>query len=111
MKTNEDANTAPHEALDGLLNKRQIAERVGVSMRTVEFWMAKRLIPYVKIRKTVRFCWPDVEDAIKRNFGVGYAPFGRGMCVENRSHHATSAMGSSRGGEGRQKVGWESASG
>ena len=57
---------------DRLLSKNQLAQRVGVSVRTVEFWMSKKLIPYVKVRKTVRFMWTDVEEALKRGFGVGY---------------------------------------
>ena len=62
------------ESADGLLTKNQVALRVGVSIRTIESWMAKKLIPYIKIRKTVRFNWPDVERALKRGFGVGYGP-------------------------------------
>jgi excisionase family DNA binding protein len=57
---------------DCLLSKPQLAARLGVSLRTVESWMTKRLIPFVKIKKTVRFSWPDVEQALKQNFGVGY---------------------------------------
>ena len=72
----QSTEPAPHEVKtdDGLLTKHQIALRAGVSMRTIESWMAKKLIPHIKIRKTVRFHWPDVEQALKRSFGVGYAP-------------------------------------
>jgi hypothetical protein len=58
---------------DCLLTKSQLARRVNVSIRTVESWMSKKLIPYIKINKTVRFIWPDVEKALKGQFGVGAA--------------------------------------
>jgi hypothetical protein len=69
---------SPHEppvdtARAGTLTKRQLALRMNVSIRTVESWMQKKLIPYVKIKKTIRFIWPDVEESLRRNFGVGYS--------------------------------------
>lgn len=102
---NESTRTVPEGPDEGFLTKAQLAERVGVSMRTLESWMAKRMIPYVKIGKTVRFRWLDVEDTIKRNFGIGYAPFApgfRSQCVADLSNHAApSSSGSSRGGDAR----------
>jgi excisionase family DNA binding protein len=77
----ESTPRAGTEADERLLTKSQLALRVGVSMRTIESWMAKKLIPYIKIRKTVRFHWPDVEQALKRRFGVGYAPEAIGRSV------------------------------
>lgn len=60
------------EANDHILTKEQLARRMNVSLRTVENWMEQRLVPYVKPTRTVRFIWPDVEQALRRNFGVGY---------------------------------------
>jgi excisionase family DNA binding protein len=87
MTTNIAQTPAPilHEvkAADGLLTKHQLAMRIGVSMRTVETWMARKLVPHIKIGKTVRFHWSDVEQALKRNFGVGYAPGATGTPVQH----------------------------
>jgi predicted site-specific integrase-resolvase len=47
--------------LDGLLDKRGLAYRAQISTRTVDTWMKKGLIPFLKIGgKTVRFRWGDV---------------------------------------------------
>ena len=69
-------NTAPvlskPEGHDSLLTKAQLAERLNISVRTLENWMEQRLVPYVKPTRTVRFIWPDVKQALRRNFGVAY---------------------------------------
>jgi excisionase family DNA binding protein len=66
--------TVPVSETDGLLTKVQMAQRLNISMRTLEGWMQQRLIPYVKPGKAVRFIWPDVEQALRRKSGVGYPP-------------------------------------
>lgn len=60
------------EINDYILTKEQLAKRLNVSLRTVENWMCQKLVPYVKPTRTVRFIWADVEQALRRNFGVGY---------------------------------------
>jgi len=75
VKIISDGKAAPaHEAevSDYILTKEQVAKRLDVSLRTVEYWMAQKLVPYVKPTRTVRFIWSDVEQALRRNFGVGY---------------------------------------
>jgi excisionase family DNA binding protein len=62
------------ESGDRLLTKAQLANRLNVSTRTLENWMQQRLIPYLKPTRTVRFIWSDVEQALRRNCGVGYPP-------------------------------------
>lgn len=59
---------------DQCLTKKQLAARLSVSTRTVENLMAANDVPYVKPGKFVRFFWPDVIDALRRKYGVGYAP-------------------------------------
>ena len=39
----------------GLVRKRDIAEFLSVSVRTIEYWMADNRIPYVKVGKIVLF--------------------------------------------------------
>lgn len=75
VKIVSDGNAAPAQeagASDHILTKEQLAQRMNVSLRTVENWMEQRLVPYVKPTRTVRFIWSDVEQALRRNFGVGY---------------------------------------
>ena len=51
--------------LDGLLDKRGLAPRLQVSTRTVDTWMKKGLIPFLKIGgKTVRFRLGDVLEKL-----------------------------------------------
>jgi excisionase family DNA binding protein len=48
-----------------LPDKRDIAKRYGVSLRTVDRWISERLIPYLDLGyRTKRFRWEDVEKAI-----------------------------------------------
>jgi excisionase family DNA binding protein len=45
---------------DGLLNKRGLAVKLGISKRTVDAWMHQKRLPFIKVGKTVRFRWSDV---------------------------------------------------
>jgi excisionase family DNA binding protein len=51
-------------ASDGLLNKRSLAVKLNISKRTVDAWMKKRRLPFIKVGKTVRFWWPDVLEKL-----------------------------------------------
>lgn len=72
----------PNEAAGDLLTKEQLAKRANVSLRTIETWMSRKLVPHIKIKKTVRFIWPDVEQTLKRGFGVGYGPGAIGKALQ-----------------------------
>ena len=52
----------------GFVRKSEIAQIMGVSIRTIESWMARRVIPYHKINTIVSF---DPE-AVKRAIGENY---------------------------------------
>lgn len=52
------------------LNKRQLAARLKVTVRTIENWMAAGVVPYIKIKKVVLFTWADVVDHMRRNFRI-----------------------------------------
>ena len=67
---------APAAAVtDGFLLKGEVAARLRKQKRTVERWMARGIIPFIKIgkgrRATVLFRWEDVVNALKANFGHG----------------------------------------
>ena len=48
-----------------LLKKWQLAKKLNLSQRTVENFMRRGWIPYVKIGKSVRFCLVDVLATLK----------------------------------------------
>ena len=53
--------------LSGLVTKKIIAKAASVSTRCVELWMARRLIPVVRLSpRCVRFHLPSVLAALRR---------------------------------------------
>ncbi len=50
-----------------LLTKKQVANLLSVSVRTVNRLMAEGFIRYIKIRNTVRFVLEEVEQVFRRN--------------------------------------------
>lgn len=60
---------------DCFISKMDVAARLGKTARTIEHWMRRGVIPYIKIgkgrRATVLFKWADIEAHLKANFGVG----------------------------------------
>jgi Helix-turn-helix domain len=51
---------AKDRATDCLLSKKEVAARLRISPRTLDQWMRRQRVPYLKIQKSVRFHWPDV---------------------------------------------------
>jgi hypothetical protein len=50
-----------------LPDKRAVARRYGICIRTVDRWMAEGKIPYLKLApRVIRFRWEAVERAINR---------------------------------------------
>jgi excisionase family DNA binding protein len=62
-------------AADSYISKAEVAARLGMTARTIEHWMQRGIIPYLKIgrgrRATVLFKWADIEAHLKANFGAG----------------------------------------
>ena len=48
-------NAADRRASDRLLTKRQVAELLNVTPRSIDNWMKRGLLPYLKIGRSVRF--------------------------------------------------------
>ena len=63
--TDTPTNQAPRGASDGLLDKPELAAKLRISKRTVDVWMKKQRLPFIKIGKTVRFRWPDVLEKLQ----------------------------------------------
>ena len=59
-----------------LLTKGQLSDHIGVTPRTVESWMRDGLLPYIKIRRSVRFDLLDVMRVLKTQHGRNMEPHG-----------------------------------
>ena len=61
-----------NEAIEPLfVRKAELARLLGVSLRTVDDWLARRLIPYVAVSSRLHlFNVHEVEEALRKQFGV-----------------------------------------
>lgn len=66
-------STSPRE----LLSKKQVAQRLSISTRTLDEWMRSRRLPYLKIGKTVRFSWETVVSHFAERYQIGQSVEGR----------------------------------
>jgi excisionase family DNA binding protein len=53
-----------------LLDKKLVASRIRISVRTLDNWIASGRVSYLKIGKCVRFRWSAVVESLER-FRVG----------------------------------------
>ena len=51
-------------AIDGLLTERGLAPRLQISTRTLDDWMRKGRIPFLKVGRSVRFRLTDVLEKL-----------------------------------------------
>ena len=55
----------------GLMKKAKLAERMSVSLRTIDKWVANRIIPYIQISPGFnRFEYEAVIAVIRKRYGV-----------------------------------------
>tara|TARA_A100001037_G_scaffold303183_1_gene336580 strand:- start:657 stop:920 length:264 start_codon:yes stop_codon:yes gene_type:complete len=59
-----------HDSSLKLVRKREIAEILGVSVRTIENWMNERRIPYLKVDRIVLFDPEKAKRAIISQYEV-----------------------------------------
>jgi predicted site-specific integrase-resolvase len=75
MNNNNKLSEVNHDSLKGvgtgLLNKDQLAQKLGVSARSIDAWMKLGRLPYLKIgggqRGTVRFEYSAVMDSLRQH--------------------------------------------
>ena len=48
----------------GLLRKKELAQQLAISKRTLDVWMQKGRIPFLKVGRSVRFRLPDVLEKL-----------------------------------------------
>ena len=53
-------------ALGFYITKPQLAERLQVSLRSIDNYLKKKKIPVIRLGKSVRFRFSDVEKALER---------------------------------------------
>jgi excisionase family DNA binding protein len=61
---------APQPRTDGMITKRELAERLRVTYRTIENWQRAGHLPFIKISSVVLFHWPDVVEHLNTHFKV-----------------------------------------
>jgi excisionase family DNA binding protein len=52
------------------IDKAEVARRLEVQVRTIDNWMRRKMIPYYKIGRAVKFKWSDVEAYLAANFRI-----------------------------------------
>ena len=60
-----DVATTNDRASIGLLRKQELAEKLAISKRTLDIWMQKGRIPFLKVGRSVRFRLPDVLEKLQ----------------------------------------------
>ena len=55
---------------DSCINRKQLAQRYGVSLRTVDEWMVRGWIPFLKLGKCIRFSLAEVQAALRERCEV-----------------------------------------
>ena len=72
MKLNASLNNGHEPAALGseYLTKPEVAQLLRLTTRAIDTWMARGLLPYYKIGRTVRFRLSDIQDHLNNNCKV-----------------------------------------
>ena len=60
----------PTTAEEGFITKADVAQRLGKTLRTVDNWMNRGLLPYYKIGRSVCFRWSEVQSHLAQTTRV-----------------------------------------
>ena len=76
MRTEIESNVgqpaAPAVAgFEGYIDKHELARRLGRTVRSVDTYMAKGLVPFYKLGRTVAFKWSEVDQYLQAHCRVG----------------------------------------
>jgi len=63
-------NMAEATISEPFINKREVARRLGRTVRTVDNWMRRGLLPYYKCSHVVTFRWSEIQAFMRENFQV-----------------------------------------
>jgi hypothetical protein len=56
------------------INKAEVARRLNKTVKTVDNWMKRGILPYYKLAHTVTFRWPEIEAQLQANYRVASRP-------------------------------------
>jgi excisionase family DNA binding protein len=71
MKSYDDAMVPRAGGLvEELIEKPECAKRLHITPRTLDDWMARGYVPFLKIGKAVRFRWTDVLAHLASRYAV-----------------------------------------
>ena len=56
---------------EGYIDKRELARRLGRTARSVDTYMAKGIVPFYKLGRTVAFKWSEVDAHLRAHYRVG----------------------------------------
>ena len=62
-----------------LINRKQLAAAASVSLRTVDEWRERGIIPFLKINGIVRFDFDEVMTTLRARYGVHRQEGGRAL--------------------------------
>ena len=77
MNSSEPLNTSGSGEISqpNIIRKQELAKRLAVSTRTIDNWMAKRLITYIQISpRFYLYEFDAVLAALKKHYGIEAAP-------------------------------------
>jgi excisionase family DNA binding protein len=57
-------------SLEGWVGKKETAERLKISLRTLYSWMGKRWVSHMRIGRSVRYKLSAVDEAVTRRFQI-----------------------------------------
>jgi excisionase family DNA binding protein len=64
----------PPATPEGFIGKPEVALLLNKTVRTVDNWMARRIVPYYKMGRCVRFRWSEIEAHLQANHRVNSIP-------------------------------------
>ena len=73
MNTNavqSGGNMAEASLSEPFIGKREVARRLGKTVRTVDNWMRRGMLPYYKCNRVIAFRWSEVQTHMRENFQV-----------------------------------------
>ena len=65
-----DKTGQPPASPESYIGKPEVARRLNKTLRTVDNWMQRGLLPYYKIGRSVSFKWSDVETHLAKTCRV-----------------------------------------
>jgi predicted DNA-binding transcriptional regulator AlpA len=71
MQANQVVATGTQSVpVEEFINKSEVARRLKKTVRCVDNWMSRGILPYYKIGRSVAFKWSEIEAALARTCRV-----------------------------------------